>query len=71
MTNFTVKSTLNAARDKVNNDYSSRWLTLLVLESIMETCSVVLTLKSVEEILWCDHSNEMPVAILLHGSICF
>ena len=24
----------------------------------METCSVVLTFESVDEILWCDHSNE-------------
>ena len=24
----------------------------------METCSVVLTFESVDEILWCDYSNE-------------
>ena len=24
----------------------------------METCSAVLTFESVDEILWCDHSNE-------------
>ena len=24
----------------------------------METCSAVLTFGSVDEILWCDHSNE-------------
>ena len=33
----------------------------------METCSVVLTFEFVDEILWCDHSNEN----LLHGTICF
>ena len=37
----------------------------------METCSVVLTFESVEEILWCDHSNEISLAVLLHGTICF
>ena len=36
----------------------------------METCSLVLTFKSVEEILWCDHSNETSLAVLLHGTIC-
>ena len=34
----------------------------------METCNAVLTLKSVEEILWCDHSNETSSAVLLHGT---
>ena len=24
----------------------------------METCNVVLTFESVDEILWCDHSND-------------
>ena len=33
-------------------------LTFLLPESIMETCSVVLTFESVDEILWCHHSNE-------------
>ena len=37
----------------------------------METCSVVLTFKSVVEILWCDHSNDTSSAVLLHGIICF
>ena len=40
-------------------------------ESIMETCSVVLTFESVDKILWCDHSNETSSAVLLHGTICF
>ena len=37
----------------------------------METCSVVLTFEPVDEILWCDHSNETSLAVLLHGTICF
>ena len=37
----------------------------------METCSVVLTFESVNEILWSDHSNETPLAVLLHDTICF
>ena len=40
-------------------------------ESILETCGVVLTFESVDEILWCDHSNEISSAVLLLGSICF
>jgi len=31
----------------------------------------VLTFKSVDEILWCDHSNETSSAVLSHGTICF
>ena len=45
--------------------------TLSFLESIMKTCSVVLTFESVDEILWCDHSNETSLAVLLHGTICY
>ena len=37
----------------------------------METCSVVLTFESVDEILWCDHPNETSSAVLLHGTVCF
>ena len=37
----------------------------------METRSVVLTFESVDEILWCDHSNETSSAVLLHGTSCF
>ena len=31
---------------------------------------VVLTFESVDEILWCDHSNETSFA-LSHGTSCF
>ena len=33
--------------------------------------NVVLTFESVDEILWCDHSNETSSAVVLHGTICF
>ena len=45
-------------------------LTPLLRESIMETCDVVLTFESVDEILWCDHSNEISLAVLLQGAVC-
>ena len=32
--------------------------------------SVVLTFESVDQILWCDHSNETSYATPLHGTIC-
>ena len=37
----------------------------------MKICSVVLTFESVDEILWCDHSNETSSAVLLHGTVYF
>ena len=37
----------------------------------MKKCSLVLTFESVDEILWCNHSNETSSAVLLHGTICF
>ena len=37
----------------------------------METCDVVLTFESVDEILWCDHSNEISLAVPLQGTVCF
>ena len=37
----------------------------------METCSTVVSFKSVDEILWCDHSNETSSAVLSHGAVCF
>ena len=35
----------------------------------MKKC-VVLTFKSVDKILWCDHSNETFLVVLLFGTIC-
>ena len=37
----------------------------------METCKVDLTFEPVDEILWCDHLNEISLAILSHGTNCF
>ena len=39
----------------------------------MKTCNVpaVLTFESVDEILWCDQSNETSLAVLLCGTFCF
>ena len=39
--------------------------------NIVETCSASLMFESVDEILWCDHSNETTLTVLLHGNICF
>ena len=36
----------------------------------MATCSVVLTFKSVDEILRCYHLNETSIAVLLNDTIC-
>ena len=30
---------------------------------------MVLSFESVDEILWCDHSNETSSAVLSHGAI--
>ena len=46
-------------------------LTLSPPESNMKTCSVVLTFESVDEILWCDHSNETSSAVFFYGIIGF
>ena len=32
---------------------------------------VALTFESVDEILWCNHSNETSSAVLLPGTVCF
>ena len=37
-----------------------------VPKSIMETSIVVLTFESVDEIPWCDHSNEISFTVLSH-----
>ena len=53
-------------------DYFNRQLKPFGLpEWIEEFCKVVLTFESVDEILWCDHSNESSLPVLSHGTICF
>ena len=37
----------------------------------METSKVDLTVEPVNEILWCDRSNETSSAVLSLGTICF
>ena len=39
----------------------------------MKACDVVIrrAFESVDETVWCDHSNETSSAVLLNGSICF
>jgi len=37
----------------------------------MGTSKVILTFEPVDEILWCDHSNETFLAVLSHGIIYF
>ena len=46
-----------------------RKLTLSLPESVIETFKVVLTFESVDEILWCDHSNETSSAVLSNGTV--
>ena len=38
---------------------------------VLFVLNVVLTFESVDEILWCYHSNETSSAVLSHGTICF
>ena len=42
-----------------------------VLHTVLLVFYVVLTFESVDEILWCDHSNETSSTVLSHGTICF
>ena len=46
-------------------------LILLITKSIIETCGAVLTFESVDEILWCDHSNETSSAVFVRGTVWF
>ena len=39
------------------------------LRDIIGDIKVILTPESVDEILWCDHSNETSSAVLSHGTI--
>ena len=44
-------------------------LTLSLSQSVMQTIKAVVTFESVDEILWCEHSNETSSAVLSHGAI--
>ena len=50
---------------------SSRELTHSLPECLVEFCKMTLTFESVDEILWCDHSNESSLPVLSHSAICF
>ena len=45
------------------------YLTFSLPECLMEFCKV--TFESVDEILWCDHSNESSLPLLTHDAISF
>jgi len=50
----------------------TKWtLTLSLPECLMEFCKVTLTFESMDEILWCDRSNESSLPVLSHDAICF
>ena len=55
--------------------YDLHWmanlLTLSLPEYLMEFLKVSLTFEYVDEIVWCDHSNERSLPILSHGAIFF
>ena len=59
------------ALNLVSVEQTSTWRFHALPEAIMTTCNAVLTFESVDEILWCDHSNETSLAVFLHRSICF
>ena len=46
------------------------FLTLSLPECLIEFCKVTLTFGFVDEILWCDHSNETSLPVLSHDAIC-
>ena len=43
----------------------------LYLHMVLFVKYVVLTFESVDEMLWCDHSNESSLPVLTPGAICF
>ena len=55
--------------------YDLHWmanlLTVSLPEYLMEFFNVSLTFEYVDEIVWCDHSNESSLPILSHGAFFF
>ena len=45
-------------------------VTLSLPECLIGFCKVTLTFESVDEILWCHHSNESSLPVLSHDAIC-
>ena len=58
-------------RPAIKRCASFRELTLSLPECLVEFCKMTLTFESVDEILWCDHSNESSLPVLSHSAICF
>ena len=56
---------------KANGRYFSVLLLIMLYMVAAILRKVVLTFKSVDVTLKCDHSNEIFLAILSHGTICF
>ena len=46
-----------------------RKLTLSLPESVMESFQAVLSFECVDDILWCDGTNETSSAVLLNGTV--
>ena len=63
-TAFSVKEVVRVALCGVVGLFTPRFswgvLTLSLPECLIEFCEVTLTFESVDEILWCDNSNERP-----------
>ena len=38
---------------------------------VLFVLNIVLTCESVDEILWCGHSNETSSTVLSHATFCF
>ena len=51
-------------------NHKSCILSLSLPECLIEFCKVTLPFESVDEILWCDHSNESSLSVLSHDAIC-
>ena len=46
-----------------------RKLTLSLPESVMESFQVVLSFECVDDILWCDGTNETSSAVISNGTV--
>jgi len=65
-----VNSRSNYCEQILRGCYSN-FLTLSLPECLIEFCRVTLTFESVDEILWCDRSNESSLPVLSHDTIYF
>ena len=72
MTHSSIRdsNSLNSSVFGYWTEHCDSCLTLSLPEWIIEFCKVALTFESVDEILWCDHSNETSRSVLSHGATC-